>query len=246
MLSYSHILHSNSDVSTCVWQVWGGLTPYKKAVAFMEERVAQIALGNKPETILALEHPSLYTAGTSAHPSELIDPHRFPVFETGRGGRFTYHGPGQRVVYVMLNLKKRALPGSIPDVRGFVRQLEEWIIRTLAQFSIVGERREGRVGIWVTEENTKGEGGRESKIAALGVRIRNGVSFHGISLNINPDLSAFSGIVPCGLKGENYGVTSLQALGASKTYQEVDAALQSAFQNVFKVEIMKNYEDLSL
>jgi lipoyl(octanoyl) transferase len=199
----------------------------------MEERVAQIAAEHMPEAVLCLEHPSLYTAGTSADPSELIDPHRFPVFETGRGGRFTYHGPGQRVVYVMLNLKKRSTPGSVPDVRGFVRQLEEWVIRSLALLGVVGERRDGRVGIWVTE--TREGLLHESKIAALGVRIRNGVSFHGISLNIDPDLFAFSGIVPCGL-GEHYGVTSLAALGHLVSLEMVDEALQRAFREVFKTD----------
>jgi len=167
-----------------------------------------------------VEHPPIYTAGTSASESDLLDA-RFPVFRTGRGGQFTYHGPGQRVGYVMLALKRRTA-----DVRGFVRDLEEWLIETVAQFGIEGERREGRVGIWVARKN-----GGEDKIAAIGVRVRRWVTFHGVALNVNPDLSHFGGIVPCGVRG--HGVTSLAALGVNTTMAEVDKALKRAFESVF-------------
>jgi lipoyl(octanoyl) transferase len=168
-----------------------------------------------------LEHPPLYTAGTSAQKADLIEPGLFPVHRTGRGGQFTYHGPGQRVGYVMLDLKKRGA-----DVRAYVRDLEEWLIRALAKFNVKGERRAGRVGIWINEG-----GGRESKIAAIGVRIRHWVSFHGVSLNVDPDLSHYRGIVPCGVS--EHGVTSLAALGIIASLPEVDAALRSAFAEVF-------------
>jgi len=193
--------------------------PYPAAVAFMEERVAAIRRGEALETVWLLEHPPVYTAGTSARDDELLDP-RFPVYRVGRGGRFTYHGPGQRVAYVMLDLARRGR-----DVRGFVHRLEAWLIDALARFGVRGERREGRVGIWV--ETPKGE----AKIAALGVRLRRWVSFHGVSLNVDPDLSHFSGIVPCGLAG--LPVTSLAELGVRVTMDEVDAALRETFPCYF-------------
>ena len=193
--------------------------PYPAAVAFMEERVSAIRRGEAPETVWLLEHPPVYTAGTSAREEELLDP-RFPVYRTGRGGRFTYHGPGQRVAYVMLDLARRGR-----DVRGFVHRLEQWLIDALARFGVRGERREGRVGIWV--ESPKGE----AKIAALGVRLRRWVSFHGVSLNVDPDLSHFSGIVPCGLA--RYPVTSLAELGVRVSMAEVDAVLRETFPRHF-------------
>ena len=201
------------------WQVRDGLPPYPEAVAFMEERAAAIAAGRAAELVWLVEPPPIYTAGTSAKDSDLLDA-RFPVFKTGRGGQFTYHGPGQRVGYVMLDLKRRTA-----DVHAYVRDLEEWLIRTLARFGVKGERREERVGIWVVRP------GREDKIAALGVRVRHWVTFHGVSLNVEPDLSHFSGIVPCGIR--DHGVTSLADLGLNATMADVDAALRESFQEVF-------------
>ena len=182
--------------------------------------------GTAPECIWLLEHPPLYTAGTSADPSELLDSQRFPVYQTGRGGRYTYHGPGQRVAYVMLDLKNRGA-----DVRCFVHDLEEWVIHTLAQFTIKGERRDGRVGIWVRRGAPANPASREDKIAAIGVRIRRWVSFHGIAINVEPDLEHFAGIVPCGIN--EHGVTSLWDQGITATMPEVDVALQSAFAEIF-------------
>ncbi len=201
------------------WQIRPGLLPYPEAVEVMEARAEAIAAGRANELVWLVEHPPIYTAGTSAKDSDLLDA-RFPVFKTGRGGQFTYHGPGQRVGYVMLDLKQRR-----PDVRGYVHDLEEWLIRTLARFNVRGERREGRVGIWVQR------GSREDKIAALGVRIRNGVTFHGVSFNVDPDLSHFTGIVPCGIT--QYGVTSLHDLGILVSMADVDVALKTAFEEVF-------------
>ena len=201
------------------WRIGKGLQPYSEAVDFMETRAAAIADGRAPELVWLVEHPPLYTAGTSAKPEDLIDA-RFPVFATGRGGQYTYHGPGQRVGYVLLDLKPRG-----GDVRGFVHDLEEWLIRTLASFNVKGERREGRVGIWVSR------GSREDKIAAIGVRVRRWVTFHGVSINVDPDLDHFSGIVPCGIR--EHGVTSLVDLGLPVTMQDVDVALKSAFDEVF-------------
>ena len=189
----------------------------------MEARVAAIRDQNAPEMVWLLEHPSIYTAGTSAKPEELLDPDRFPVHQTGRGGKYTYHGPGQRIGYVLLDLKQRDA-----DMRAYVRNLEEWAIRTLARFDVRGELREGRIGIWVDRG-----GGQEDKIAATGVRIRRWVTYHGISLNINPSLEHFQGIIPCGIANANYGVTSLADLGVNVTKGEVDAALQAAFLEVF-------------
>jgi len=197
---------------------------YAQAEAAMEERVTAIRAGTAPALIWMLEHPPLYTAGTSARQSDLLLPDRFPVFKTGRGGQYTYHGPGQRVVYVMLDLKNHGA-----DVRCFVRDLEECIIRTLAAFGVTGERREGRVGIWVERGN-----GREDKIGAIGVRVRHWITFHGISINVAPDLSHFTGIVPCGVTA--HGVTSLRDLGIDAGLPDVDAALKTAFAAVFKLK----------
>jgi len=202
------------------WRVSPGLVAYEDAVCEMEARVAAIRAGEAPELIWCLEHPPLYTAGTSAEDSELLDLKGLPVYRTGRGGRTTWHGPGQRVAYVMLDLKER---GS--DVRGFVHDLEDWVIATLGQFGITGERREGRVGIWVAR------GGREEKVAAIGVRVRRWVSYHGIAINLAPDLGHFAGIVPCGLAG--FGVTSLKALGIEATMADLDEALRASFEDVF-------------
>jgi lipoyl(octanoyl) transferase len=203
------------------WRISGARVAYPDAVAEMEARVAAIADGEADELVWLLEHPPLYTAGTSAKADDLLAPGRFPVFPTGRGGQFTYHGPGQRVGYVMMDLRRRG-----NDVRRFVRDLEEWLIRTLAQFNVRGERREGRVGIWVARR-----GGREDKIAALGIRVRRGVSFHGVSFNVDPELEHFTGIVPCGIA--EHGVTSLADLGLTATMADVDLALRAAFEDVF-------------
>ena len=201
------------------WRIAPGLTPYPEAVAFMEERAAAIAAGQRPELVWLVEHPAIYTAGTSAKDADLLDA-RFPVFKTGRGGQFTYHGPGQRVGYVMLDLKQRG-----GDVRAFVHDLEEWLIQTLAAFNVKGERREGRVDIWVAR------GAKEDKIAAIGVRVRRWVTFHGVSINVDPDLTHFSGIVPCGVA--NHGVTSLADLGLIVSMADVDVAMRAAFDEVF-------------
>lgn len=203
------------------WRISDALVPYEEAETAMEARVAAIRAGTAPELVWLLEHPPLYTAGTSARASDLIAPDFLPVFQTGRGGQYTYHGPGQRIGYVMLDLQKR---GS--DLRAYVHDLEEWLIRALLSFNVKGERRAGRVGIWIDEG-----GGRERKIAALGVRVRHWVSFHGVSLNVDPDLSHYRGIVPCGVS--EHGITSLAALGITATLPEVDAALKAAFAEVF-------------
>ena len=186
----------------------------------MEERVAGLIDGNQSELVWLLEHSPLYTSGTSAKPSDLLDSKRFPVFNAGRGGQYTYHGPGQRIAYLMLDLKHRS--GGHPDLRQFVRSLEEWIIATLDHFGLKGEVREGRVGVWVQDKN-----GHEAKIAALGIRVRKWVTFHGIALNICPDLSHYAGIVPCGIS--NFGVTSLHALGIKTSMEEVDTVLRQQF-----------------
>jgi lipoyl(octanoyl) transferase len=207
------------------WQISDSPVPYPTAVAAMEARAADIASGKASELVWLLEHPPLYTSGTSGRDEDLLDP-RFPLFVTGRGGQLTYHGPGQRVAYVMLDLKRRR-----PDVRAYVAGLEEWIIRTLAHFNVRGERREDRVGVWVKRPD-KGEG-FEDKIAAIGVRLRRWVSFHGIAINVEPDLSHFSAIVPCGVVDTRYGVTSLVDLGHPVTMADVDVALKLAFAEVF-------------
>jgi lipoyl(octanoyl) transferase len=207
------------------WRVSDRPVGYAEAVAAMEARAAAIAVGEASELVWLLEHPPLYTSGTSGKESDLLDP-RFPLFTTGRGGQLTYHGPGQRVAYVMLDLKRRQ-----PDVRAFVAALEEWIIRTLAAFNVRGERREDRVGVWVRRPD-KGAG-YEDKIAAIGVRLKRWVSFHGIAVNVEPELSHFSAIVPCGVADPRYGVTSLIDLGHPVGLTDVDVALRSAFEEIF-------------
>ena len=207
------------------WQVSDAPVPYLEAVSAMEVRVAAIAAGEAPELVWLLEHPPLYTSGTSGKAHDLLDA-RFPLFVTGRGGQLTYHGPSQRVAYVMLDLKRRR-----PDVRAYVASLEEWIIRTLDTFDVHGERREDRVGVWVQRPD-KGSG-FEDKVAALGVRLRRWVSFHGISINVAPDLAHFDAIVPCGVVDPRYGVTSLADLGHPATMADVDVALRRAFEAVF-------------
>jgi len=211
------------------WQILPGLQAYAETLAAMEARVAAIHAGTAPEAVWLLEHPPLYTAGTSARPEDLVQPDRFPVFTAGRGGQYTYHGPGQRVAYAMLDLNQRGR-----DVRCFVHQLEDWVIRTLAAFNVRGERRQGRVGVWVTRPdkplNHDGTP-REDKIAAIGVKLRRWVSFHGISINVEPDLSHFDGIVPCGIR--EHGVTSLVDLGLPVTMTDLDIALRAEFEAVF-------------
>src|ERR671928_786555 len=206
------------------WRISDAPVDYEAAVAWMEARAEAIAEGRARELVWLLEHPPLYTAGAGARPEDLVDPDRFPVHKTGRGGQFTYHGPGQRVAYVMLDLKRRQ-----PDLRRYVAALEAWLIATLAEFHIRGERREDRVGVWVRRPD-KGEG-VEDKIAAIGIRVRRWVTYHGISLNVEPDLSHFSGIVPCGIR--QHGVTSLVDLGIPVTMPEADAVLRGAFERVF-------------
>jgi lipoyl(octanoyl) transferase len=203
------------------WRLSDAPVPYPEAVAAMEERVAAIRAGRAAELVWLLEHPPLYTAGTSAKDADLVAPDLFPVYRTGRGGQYTYHGPGQRVGYVLLDLRRRGA-----DLRAYVNRLEEWIIGTLARFNVTGERRAGRVGIWIDEGQ-----GREKKIAAIGVRVRHWISFHGIALNVDPDLSHYRGIIPCGVR--EHGVTSLAEQGIIVAMPEVDAALRSAFDEAF-------------
>lgn len=207
------------------WRVSEGLVPYEQALQTMEERVGRIAAGAAPELVWLLEHPPLYTSGTSAQADDLLDP-RFPVYAAGRGGQFTYHGPGQRVAYVMLDLKRRR-----PDVRAYVAGLENLIIATLDAFNVRGQRREDRVGVWVARPD-KGVG-FEDKIAAIGVRVRRWVTFHGLAINVEPDLRNFAGIVPCGVDDPRYGVTSLVDLGLPVTLPDVDVALKRAFEGIF-------------
>ena len=211
-------LHSPTSTN---WQISTAPVPYPDAVTKMETRAAAIAAGDAAELVWLLEHPPLYTAGTSANTSDLIDPERFPVYKTGRGGQYTYHGPGQRVGYFMLDLKTRGR-----DVRAFVAGLEDLVIGTLADFGVAADRRKGRIGVWVNMPD-----GSEAKIAAIGVRIRKWVSFHGISINVDPDLSHFNGIVPCGIR--EHGVTSLRALGIKADMAAVDAALKQNFEKIF-------------
>jgi lipoyl(octanoyl) transferase len=208
------------------WEVAPRLTGYGQAVARMEREAAAIAAGTAPERIWLVEHPPLYTAGTSARPGDLIDGNRFPVHRTGRGGQFTYHGPGQRVAYVMLDLRRRG-----QDVRAFVTGLETWIIATLAEFGVAGETRPDRVGVWVARPDAGDGQEREDKIAAIGIRVRRWVTYHGIAVNVAPDLEHFSGIVPCGVSG--HGVTSLVDLGVAVPMADVDAALRRCFEPVF-------------
>ena len=208
------------------WKHTDGLVPYEEALVFMEARVADIYAGTASECIWLLEHPPLYTAGTSAKLEDLVAPDRFPVYEARRGGQYTYHGPGQRVVYVMLDVAKRGR-----DVRCFVRDLERWVINTLAEFNVTGEIRDGRVGVWVEREDkplTATGAKAEDKIAAIGIRLRKWISFHGISINVEPDLEHFSGIVPCGIT--EHGVTSLVDLGLPVTMDDLDVALKATFE----------------
>lgn len=208
-------------VSEIEWRVRGGLTPYDEAVAAMEARVAAIHARTAAELVWLVEHPPLYTAGTSAVDADLLEPGRLPVFKTGRGGQYTYHGPGQRVAYVMLDLTKRGR-----DVGCHVWRLEEWMIRVCARFGVTAERRAGRVGVWVAR------GSREDKIGAIGVRVRHWVTYHGLALNVDPDLASYAGIVPCGISG--HGVTSLAALGVIATMEDIDGALRDTFDDVFQ------------
>jgi lipoyl(octanoyl) transferase len=202
------------------WEISPELVAYPEALDRMDRHVSAIAKAEEPERVWLLEHPPLYTAGTSAHEADLVEPSRFPVFKAGRGGQYTYHGPGQRVAYVMLDLKRRG-----GDVRAFVAALEQWVIDTLDDFNVRGERREDRVGVWVRR------GSREDKIAAIGIRVRHWVTFHGISINVEPDLTHFSGIVPCGIR--EHGVTSLVDLGLPVTMEDVDVALKRNFHRLF-------------
>lgn len=218
-------IFGRDDGKAAGWAVSPRPVAYPDAAAAMEARAAAIAEGRAGELVWLLEHPPLYTAGVSARPGDLLDAGRFPVFESGRGGQFTYHGPGQRVAYVMLDLSRRQ-----KEVRAFVAALETWVIGALDRLDVTGEVRPGRVGVWV-ERHTPGEPAREEKIAAIGVKLRKWVSFHGISLNVAPDLDHFSGIVPCGISG--HGVTSLADLGLGVTMAEADSALKAAFQTVF-------------
>lgn len=211
------------------WITTDGLTDYNDAVAFMESRAAAIAAGEAEECIWLVEHPPLYTAGTSAKPADLTDPDRFPVYPSKRGGQYTYHGPGQRVVYVMLDVGKRGR-----DVRRFVQDLEAWVIAALAEFNVTGHIRDGRVGVWVERDDkplTVTGAKAEDKIAAIGIRLRKWVSFHGISINVDPDLGHFTGIVPCGIS--EHGVTSLVDLGLPVTMDDLDVALRRSFDGVF-------------
>jgi len=213
--------HGGIGVGAVEWRVAGAPVPYDEAIAEMEARVAAIHAGAAAELVWLLEHPPLYTAGTSARDADLIEPGRLPVCKTGRGGQYTYHGPGQRVAYVMLDLTRRGR-----DVGCHVWRLEEWMIRTLARFGVTGERREGRVGVWLARGR-----GRDDKIGAIGVRVRHWVTYHGLALNVSPDLASYAGIVPCGISG--HGVTSMAALGAKATMADVDAALRATFDGVF-------------
>lgn len=215
---------SCQDINGIEWKTSSDLVDYEEALKVMEERVDAIQKGEAGELVWLLEHPPLYTAGTSADASDLVDPERFPVYDAGRGGQYTYHGPGQRVVYFMLDLNKRG-----KDVRKFVSNLEEIIIDTLAHFQIKGERRSDRVGVWVDLGN-----GREEKIAAIGIRIRKWVTFHGIAINVEPDLSHFSGIIPCGIA--EHGVTSITALGVPVTMKDIDAQILNNIQKVFQIK----------
>ena len=217
-------MHAAPGSQPVEWRVEPGLVDYQLAVAFMEARVAAIADGRSRELVWLVEHPPLYTAGTGANASDLVEPDRFPVFRTGRGGQYTYHGPGQRVAYVMLDLERRG-----KDVRAFVAALERWIISALATFNVRAETREDRVGVWVRRPDKAA--GAEDKIAAIGIRVRRWVTFHGISLNIEPELDHFSGIIPCGIR--EHGVTSLVDLGLPVTMEDADAALKASFVEIF-------------
>lgn len=211
------------------WKISNNLVEYPEALRYMQERVENILAKNAHEQVWLLEHPSLYTAGTSANKKDLLAPHLFPVYEAGRGGEFTYHGPGQRIAYIMLDLKRRK-----QDIRAFISALEEWIIQMLAKFNIKGERREDRVGVWVKRQScssTRSDFSPEDKIAAIGIRVRKWVSFHGVSINVNPNLAHYSGIVPCGIT--NYGVTSFFDLGFPVKMHDIDIVLKQAFEQIF-------------
>lgn len=223
------MMPQNPNTLEVEWKKSAGLVPYEQAVEWMERRVAQIIAGEASEVIWLLEHPPLYTAGTSSDEKDLIDPNRFPVFKAKRGGQYTYHGPGQRVVYVILDVAKRGR-----DIRKFVKNLEIWVINTLAKLNVVGEIREGRVGVWVQRPDLpKLPSGfiTEHKIASIGIRLRKWVSFHGISINLEPNLDHFSGIIPCGI--DSFGVTSLSDLGQKVTLNELDIILRKEFTNLF-------------
>lgn len=206
------------------WRVSDSVVGYEEALAEMESRAAGIAEGSAPELVWLLEHPPLYTAGTSANATDLVEPDRLPVFETGRGGQYTYHGPGQRIAYAMLDLKRRT-----PDLRAYVAALEAWLIASLDRFGVTGERREDRVGVWVRRPDRGA--GAEDKIAAIGVRVKRWVTMHGVSLNVGPDLSHYAGIIPCGVR--DHGVTSLENLGRVVAMAEVDMALRETFEEIF-------------
>src|SRR5438067_2437278 len=210
------------------WRCSDRPIPYEEAVAAMEQRIAAIRNDAAPELVWLLEHPPLYTAGTSARAEDLLDPQRLPVYRSGRGGQYTYHGPGQRIAYVMLDLDRHGR-----DVRCHVWRLEEWMIRTLARLNVKGERRDGRIGVWIA-----GTGGHEDKIAAIGVRVRHWVSYHGVALNVDPDLEHFRGIVPCGIT--EHGVTSLAALGVTASISEIDIALRATFEEVFAAPLCRS------
>ena len=216
-------LARDPDSAQVEWQTRPGYLPYPEAVSAMEARAADIRDGAADELVWLVEHPPLYTSGTSARTEDLLEPDRFPVFETGRGGQYTYHGPGQRVAYAMLDLRERG-----QDLRAYVRGLEAWVIDALAQFGVTGERRDGRVGIWVAHAD-----GREDKIAAIGVRVRSWITYHGISINVAPELDHFSGIVPCGIGETGLGVTSLKALGVEASLEDVDIVLKRSFGTIF-------------
>jgi lipoyl(octanoyl) transferase len=224
MTQHATEAHASTDVAWCTAE---GLTPYPEALAVMQARVGAIRAGTAGELVWLVEHPPLYTAGTSARPADLREPDRFPTYAAGRGGQWTYHGPGQRTAYVMLDLARRHGQQRPHDVHSYVTALEAWLIRALDRFDVQGERRAGRVGIWVADR----AGGSEAKIAAIGVRVTRWVSWHGVALNVAPDLDHFSGIVPCGISG--HGVTSLDALGIAATMAEADAALRAAWAEVF-------------
>jgi lipoyl(octanoyl) transferase len=212
-------------VSDIEWIVNDGLVSYEDALRIMEERVEAIINNQARELIWLLEHPPLYTAGTSAQAAELLDPGKLPVFTSGRGGKYTYHGPGQRIVYLMLNLKKRA-GANQPDLKKYIYCLEQWIINSLAHFAITATREQGRVGIWVKDKNNK-----EAKIAAIGIRVRKWITYHGIAINLNPNLDNFNSIIPCGIK--EYGVTSMVQLGKKCSFKELDLVLKNNFNEIF-------------
>ncbi|MET3589950.1 lipoyl(octanoyl) transferase [Bartonella silvatica] len=231
-IDHNHTPHQFKTVlgsSPVEWKISNNLIEYPEALRYMQEHVEKILTENAREQVWLLEHPSLYTAGTSANKKDLLDPHLFPVYEAGRGGEFTYHGPGQRIAYIMLDLKRRK-----QDIRAFIRALEEWIIQMLAKFNIKGERRVGRVGVWIKRSHNasiQNNLSSEDKIAAIGIRVRKWVSFHGISINVNPNLAHYSGIIPCGIA--NHGVTSFFDLGVPVKMHDIDIALKQTFEQIF-------------